>query len=104
MAWLSFSLGYPSSPSDAFAVDVGATNTFSYQVAGSATIVAKVGGAVTPYTAVMSYSDSAASSSLQTISHVITPTASVAQTGLVFNGTLNYLDSVCFTNVSFVKN
>ena len=104
-AYLSFSLGYPSSPSDAFAVDAGATYTFSYQVTGWGSIEAKVGGAVTPYPAVTSFTDSASSSStVQTITHVITPTASVAQTGLVFNGTLYYLDSVCFDNVTFVKN
>jgi hypothetical protein len=104
-AYLSFSLGYPSSPSDAFAVDVGSTYTFSYQVTGWGSIQSKVGGAVTPYTPVTSYNDSAASSvTTQTFTHVITPTTSVAQTGLVFNGTLNYLDSVCFDNVSFVKN
>jgi hypothetical protein len=104
-AYLSFSLGYPSSPSDAFAVEAGASYTFSYQVTGWGSIQAKVGGAVTPYTPVSSYNDSAASSvTTQTFTHVITPTTSVAQTGLVFNGTLNYLDSVCFDNVSFVKN
>jgi hypothetical protein len=104
-AYLSFSLGYPSSPSDAFAVDAGASYTFSYQVTGWGSIEAKVGGAVTPYTAVTSFTDSASSSStVQTITHIITPTTSVAQTGLVFNGTLYYLDSVCFDNITFVKN
>jgi len=104
-AYLSFSLGYPSSPSDAFAVEAGASYTFSYQVTGWGSIQAKVGGAVTPYTAVASFTDSVSSSStVLTITHVTTPTTSVAQTGLVFNGTLYYLDSVCFDNVSFVKN
>ena len=103
--YLSFSLGYPSSPSDSFAVDAGATYTFSYQVSGWGSIEAKIGGAVTPYTAVSSFKDSAASSSSsQTITHVVAPTTSVAQTGLVFNGTLDYSGSVCFDNVSFVKN
>jgi hypothetical protein len=102
--YLSFSLGYPSSPSDAFAVEAGATYVFSYQVTGYGSIEAKVGGAVTPYPAVASFKD-ASSSSLtgQTFAHFVTPTASVAQTGLVFNGTLDYLGSVCFDNASFVK-
>ena len=104
MYYLSFSLGYPSSPTDSFAIEVGATYIFSYQVTGWGSIEAKVGGAVTPYTAVAAFKD-ASSSSLtgQTFSHFVTATASVAQTGLVFNGTLDYSGSVCFDNVSFVK-
>ncbi len=102
--YLSFSLGYPSSPSDSFAIEAGATYTFSYQVSGYGLIEAKIGGAVSPYTAVTAFSDTAASSTLKTVTHVVAPTVSVAQAGLVFNGTLDYLQVVCFDNVSLVKN
>jgi hypothetical protein len=102
--YLSFSLGYPSSPSDSFALEAGATYTFSYQVSGYGLIEAKIGGAVSPYTAVTAFSDSAASSTLKTITHVVAPTVSLPQAGLVFNGTLDYLEMVCFDNVSLVKN
>jgi hypothetical protein len=103
--YLSFSLGYPSSPSDAFAVEAGATYTLSYQVIGWGSIEAKVGGALSPYTPVASFADSVSSSTTaRTFTHVVTPTTSVTQTGLVFNGELYYSDSVCFDNVTFAKN
>ncbi len=106
LLYLSFSLGYPSSPSDAFPVEAGATYTFSYQVSGWGSIEAKIGGAVTPYTEVVTFQDSSSSSTstFKTVSHTVTPTVSVAQAGLVFNGTLDYSEMVCFQNVSVVKN
>jgi hypothetical protein len=66
---------------------------------------AKVGGAKPPYTAIASFKDSTSSSlSAQTFSHRVAPVASAAQARLVFNGTLYAMESVCFDNVTLVKN
>jgi hypothetical protein len=103
--YLSFSLGYPPTPTDAFVIEAGASYTLSYRVSGSGSIEAKIGGAVPPYTALTSFMDSVFSpSSYVTKSHVITSTTGLTQAGLVFNGTLYYSDSVCFDDVVLVKN
>ena len=103
--FLSFSLGYPPTPSDAFVIDPGATYTLSYTAHGSyaPAIMPKIGHATTPYTELTSFQDTA-STLPQTFSHQITSATGDTGAGLVFNGTLDYLGDVCFDNVTLVKN
>jgi hypothetical protein len=97
--YLSFSLGYPPTASDAFAIEAGATYTLSYRVWGYADIITKIGQAVSPYTAVASFSGSVASSTYVTKSHQLVATAGEPTAGLVFNGVLYYDEMVCFDDV-----
>ena len=54
--YLSFSLGFPPTPSDAFAITPGATYTLSYMASGTytttqlPTVQVKIGLVETPYT------------------------------------------------------
>lgn len=102
--YLSFSLGFPPTPSDAFTVEAGATYTLSYRARGYGTLEVKIGQAVSPYAEVQSFTTSVSSAGYQTFTHTVTPATTETQAGLVFNGTLYYLDEVCFDDVSLVRN
>jgi hypothetical protein len=102
--YLSFSLGYPPTASDAFAVEAGATYTLSYRVLGYGDIITKIGQAVSPYAEVASFDGSVASSTYVTKSHQLVATVSEPTVGLVFNGVLYYDEMVCFDDVVLTKN
>jgi hypothetical protein len=112
-AYLSFSLGYPPTPSDAFTIATNATYTLTYQASGTytttqlPTIVAKIGLVETPYTELYSTTDvvtSNSASSFQTFSHTVSSATGSTTAGLVFNVVLDYYSEICFDNVSLVKN
>jgi hypothetical protein len=104
--YLSFSLGYPPTPSDAFVITPGATYTMAYAAsATSATDVeVKIGHVETPYTELWSATDYVTSPTTQLIPHTITSSVGDAEAGLVFNVTLDYGASICFDNVVVVQN
>jgi hypothetical protein len=106
--YLSFSLGYPPTPSDAFAIDPSATYTLSYQAMGTAmtmpaTVMVKIGHVESPYTQLYATTDYP-NAALQTFAHQISSASGDTAAGLVFNGTLDYYSYACFDNVSLVKN
>jgi hypothetical protein len=103
MYYLSFSLGYPPTPSDAFAIEPGATYTLSYRASGLADVTVKIGHAESPYTQLYSVAD-AVPATYQTFTHQVSSATGDTAAGLVFNGTLYYLASVCFDDVQFFKN
>lgn len=103
-AYLSFTLGYPPTPSDAFPVETDASYTLSYRVRGFADLEVKIGQASTPYDTLWSAITSAGSSAYETRTHTLTPDVDEAEAGLAFNGVLYYYDTVCFDDVSLVKN
>lgn len=104
---LSFSLGYPPTPSDAFVVTPGVTYTMAYMASASAppySFEVKIGHVEAPYTELWSATNSiAASSTLQIYSNTITSSAGDTAGGLVFNVTLYYGASICFDNVVLVQ-
>jgi hypothetical protein len=103
---LSFSLGYPPTPSDAFVVTPGVTYTMAYMASATATtaVQVKVGHVEAPYTELWSATNYvAASSTLQLYSNTITSSAGDTAGGLVFNVTLAYGASICFDNVVLVQ-
>ena len=102
-AYLSFTLGYPPTPSDAFPVEAGASYTLSYRVYGFADLEIKIGQASSPYATLASVMTSAGSSSYAARTHTLVPDADEAEAGLAFNGVLYYYDTVCFDDVSLVK-
>jgi hypothetical protein len=105
--YLSFSLGYPPTPSDAFVITPGLTYTMAYMASASAapiSVQVKIGHVEAPYTELWSATNSvAASSALQLYSNTITSSAGDTAGGLVFNVTLNYGASMCFDNVVLVQ-
>ena len=101
--YLSFSLGYPPTPSDAFVIDPGATYTLSYRANGLADVTVKIGHSEAPYTELYSVDD-AVPATYQTFTHQVSVAAGDTAAGLVFNGTLYYSSSVCFDDVQFFKN
>jgi hypothetical protein len=105
--YLSFSLGYPPTPSDAFMVAPGATFTMAYMASATATsmVQVKIGHVETPYTQLWAMTDYVpASTALQLFSHQITTAAGDTAAGLVFNVTLPYYSEICFDNVVVVAN
>jgi hypothetical protein len=104
-AFLSFSLGYPPTPSDAFAIKPNSSFTLSYRAYGVSvsSLEVKIGQVADPYTPDYSVNDTV-SSSTQTFAHVFSSTTGDPQAGLVFNGVLNYSGYICFDDVSVVKN
>jgi hypothetical protein len=103
--FLSFSLGYPPTPSDAFVIEPKATYKITYYLSGSgaSAVTVKIGHAVSPYTPVFEATDDATSlGSVQ--SHTFSSTAGDTAAELVFNGTLDYLANVCFDDVMVEKN
>jgi hypothetical protein len=111
--YLSFSLGYPPTPSDAFVIQAGASYTLSYRarfaqaVSGALlpAITVKIGHASPPYTELTSFTgDNVNSVNYSTYSHVITSSTGDTGAGLVFNGTLDYTTEICFDDVTLVKN
>ena len=100
--YLSFSLGYPPTPSDAFTIAGGSTYTLTYAVAVDqpASLMVKIGGVETPYTELVSFADSVSSSNFTTFSHQVTSPSNSPLEGLVFNTTLYYGAQICFDNVS----
>jgi hypothetical protein len=106
--YLSFSLGYPPTPSDAFAIDPSATYTLSYRARGTAvtmpvTIQVKIGHVEPPYTQLYATTDYPNAAD-QTFSHTVSSATGDTAAGLVFNGTLDYYSYVCFDDVKFIKN
>ncbi len=111
--YLSFSLGFPPTPSDAFVITPGATYTLSYTASGTysttqlPTVQVKIGHVETPYTELYSTTDvvtNNAIGSAQTFTHVISSAAGDTAAGLVFNGTIDYYSEICFDNVVLQKN
>ena len=103
---LSFSLGYPPTPSDAFVVTPNVTYTMAYMASATdiATVQVKVGHVETPYTQLWAATDYVtASTALQLYSHTITSTVGDTEGGLVFNVTLNYGANICFDNIVLVQ-
>jgi hypothetical protein len=101
--YLSFSLGYPPTPSDAFPIEAGAQYVLSYKVKGYGSLMVKIGQASPPYAAIASVEDTAASPSYESKAHLISPAIGDATAGLVFNGVLYYYETVCFDDVILVK-
>jgi hypothetical protein len=110
LEWLSFSLGNPPTPSDAVPLDATASYTLSFRAMAvydlmPPSIMVKIGQVETPYAELYSTTDTILSSSYTTFTHKFSPSASDPTAGLVFNGTLyDYLSTVCFDDVSLVKN
>jgi hypothetical protein len=108
--YLSFSLGYPPTPSDAFVVAPGSTFTMAYMAtvtspATSTMVQVKIGHVETPYTQLWATTDYLPSSATpQLLSHQITSAAGDTEAGLVFNVTLSYYSEICFDNVVVVAN
>jgi hypothetical protein len=111
--YLSFSLGYPPTPSDAFAIEPGAAYTLRYRarfVAGISgarlpAVTVKIGQASPPYaTLVMFTGDTIGGANYATFTHIVSSATGDAGAGLVFNGTLDYISEVCFDDVTLVKN
>jgi hypothetical protein len=103
--YLSFSLGYPPTPSDAFVVTPGATYTMAYMATASstATVQVKIGHVETPYTQLWATTDYVTPSTTPEIfSHLITSSTGDTEAGLVFNVTLGYASEICFDNVVVV--
>jgi hypothetical protein len=104
---LSFSLGYPPTPSDAFVVTPGVTYTMAYMASATAppySFQVKIGHVETPYTELWSATNNVvASSTLQLYSNTITSSAGDTAGGLVFNVTLEYGASICIDNVVLVQ-
>jgi hypothetical protein len=103
--YLSFSLGNPPTPSDAVAIEPGASYTLSYTAVGTGSpqISVKIGHAIAPYDTVYVVDDTVTSSN-QTYTHNFASSTGDSGAGLVFNGTLYYLSQVCFDDVKLVKN
>ena len=113
LMYLSFSLGYPPTPSDAFPIEVGATYTLSYQLklTGAATVMVKIGQASPPYTELVPtvpFTDSITTGLgvYQTFSHQLQFTTGDPTAGLVFNTALldYYPITVCFDDIRLTKN
>jgi hypothetical protein len=112
--YLSFSLGYPPTPSDAIVIEPGATYTLSYRaqfLEGAGTVgslppdvTVKIGHAVSPYTELVSFTGDPINGNYSTFTHTIAAGAGDTAAGLVFNGTLDYYTEVCFDDVKLVKN
>ena len=102
--WLSFSLGYPPTASDAFAIEAGVSYTFSFTVGGYGEFEAKIGQVSEPYDTIYSDDEYIYSSTYETITYTFTPDADEPAAGLVFNGVLeDYGDILCFDDVVLVK-
>ena len=111
--YLSFSLGYPPTPSDAFVIAPGVPYTLSYRArfaqAVSAAllpaITVKIGHASPPYDALTSFTgDNVNSANYLSFTHSINSATGDTGAGLVFNATLDYLTEICFDDVTLVKN
>lgn len=102
--YLSFSLGFPSSPTDAFTLEGGVAYAFSFDLRGFAEVEAKVGLAVTPYTEIESNVVNSNGPDYQTRSYLVSTAATTEDVGLVFNVTIDSYSYVCFDNVSFAPN
>jgi len=105
--YLSFSLGYPPTPSDSFVVAPGVTYTMAYMASATAapiSVQVKIGHVEAPYTELWSATNSVVgSSTLQLYSNTITSSAGDTAGGLVFNVTLTYGASICFDNVVLIQ-
>ena len=113
LMYLSFSLGYPPTPSDAFPIEVGATYTLSYRLklTGAATVMVKIGQANPPYTELVPtvpFTDSITTGLgvYQPFSHQLQFPIGDPAAGLVFNTALldYYPISICFDDVRLSKN
>jgi len=113
LMYLSFSLGYPPTPSDAFPIEVGATYTLSYRLKlnGPATVMVKIGQASPPYAELVPtvpFTDSITTGlgAYQTFSHQLQFAVGDPSAGLVFNTALldYYPISICFDDVRLTKN
>jgi hypothetical protein len=110
--YLSFSLGYPPTPSDAFPIEVGATYTLSYRMKlqGPATVMVKIGQASPPYTELVPtvpFTDSVTGlGTYQSFSHQLQFTVGDPTAGLVFNTALldYYPAAICFDDIRLTKN
>jgi len=112
LMYLSFSLGYPPTPTDSFPIEVGATYTLSYRLklTGVATVMVKIGQASPPYTELLPtvpFTDSVTGLGVyQTFSHQLQFTVGDPTAGLVFNTALldYYPITICFDDIQLVKN
>jgi hypothetical protein len=110
--YLSFSLGYPPTPSDAFAIAPGAPYTLTYRarfVAGFSgalqpAVTVKIGHASPPYDMLVSFTGDTITTNYSTFTHIINSATGDTGAGLVFNGTLDYYSEVCFDDVKLIKN
>jgi hypothetical protein len=105
--YLSYSLGYPLSVADAFTVQAGGIYTLRFRAAAlypTETVEAKIGLAVTPYTALYTVSDTITTSTYQTFTHAPTFSATTSTVGFVLNGVLGPVNAVCFDDVSLIRN
>ena len=108
----TLSTRYPPTPSDAFAIEPGATYTLRYRarfeagVAGALlpAVTVKIGHASPPYTPLVMFTGDTIATNYSTYTHVINSAAGDTGAGLVFNGTLDYFSEVCFDDVTLVKN
>jgi hypothetical protein len=111
--YLSFSLGYPPTPSDAFVIEPGGSYTLTYRArfqAGAAggallpKVTAKIGHASPPYTGLVMFTGDSIVTNYSTFTHPFSGGVGDTGAGLVFNGTLDYFSEVCFDDVKLVKN
>ena len=111
--YLSFTLGFPPTPSDAFAIEPGATYTLRYRarflagVSGALlpAVTVKIGHASSPYTTVVMFTgDTISGANYSTFTHIVSSATGDTMAGLAFNGTLDYISEVCFDDVTLVKN
>jgi hypothetical protein len=113
--FLSFSLGYPPTPSDAFVIAPGASYTLSYRarfaagVSGNVLlpeVSAKIGHASAPYAELVTFTGDTVNvnGAYTTFTHQINSATGDTGAGLVFNGTLDYTTEICFDDVTLVKN
>jgi len=110
--YLSFSLGYPPTPSDAFVILPGTTYTLKYRARAEAgqsgalapAVTVKIGHASPPYDMLVQFTGDTIGTNYTTFTHVINSATGDTGAGLVFNGTLDYLTEVCFDDVTLIKN
>jgi endoglucanase len=101
----TFTLGWPMDPASAASLPSGASYTFSFTVQSttSVSVTAKVGLAVSPYTADFSQALTVGTTA-QSPSYGFTTTASDPQAGIAFDVTAgSTAGQICFDNISLVR-
>lgn len=102
---VAFDFGWPSLASKAFVLEPGVPYTLSFRaVAGSPfTLIVKLGHVTTPYTAAY-LTNTSLTTGWASYSFNVVAASGDSAAGLVFQGTLLSGNSVCFDDVSLVKN
>jgi hypothetical protein len=115
-----YNLVYPVDPADAFAIEPGATYTFSYDAVSSdlygVNLTVSIYGVAAPNTVIYSYADQS-NNSWKTLTHQVAYTSSATATdtaaavqsaetaaGVIFSGKILSSQQNCFTNISLLRN